>query len=563
MARAARSAGSLAWDLSCPDWEERLLGGRGLIPDLPLYEPEADRAVAIFDKLRLADVPGTPRLEDACGDWFRGVVRALLGALDPVSYHRMVRELFLLVPKKNSKTTYGALMMLTALLLNRRPHGQFILTAPVQDVSEIAFEAIAGAIALDDVLDKKLHVRAHLKTIVHRETRAELQVMTFDPAVLTGQKAAGILIDELHVVAKMSKAASAIRQLRGGMLPFPEAFLAFITTQSEDPPSGVFKAELDKARAIRDGQREGAMLPVLYEFPRSIQRDAERWQDPSLWPLVTPNAGRSITIPRLVQEMETARDTSEAELRAWASQHLDVEVGLSLLADRWPGTDFWEACGTQLGLDDVLARSEVVTVGIDGGGLDDMLGLAVLGREVETGSWLLWTHAWIHPVVLERRKREAPQLMQYAEAGDLTVVERVGDDVDQVADLVEKVEDSELLDRIGVDQAGIGSIVDAIVDRGIDFERVVGIPQGWRLNGAIKTTERRLAARTLLHGAQAMMAWCVGNARAEQRGNAITITKQVAGSGKIDPLMATFDAVALMAMNPKPRKARFQLFTLG
>uniref|UniRef100_UPI003CCFFFE5 hypothetical protein n=1 Tax=Escherichia coli TaxID=562 RepID=UPI003CCFFFE5 len=37
-----------------------------------------------------------------------------------------------------------------------------------------------------------------------------------------------------------------------------------------------------------------------------------------------------------------------------------------------------------------------------------------------------------------------------------------------------------------------------------------------------------------------LMAWCVGNARVEPKGNAILITKQASGRGKIDPLMALF-----------------------
>jgi len=38
-----------------------------------------------------------------------------------VDGNRMIREIFLLVPKKNSKTTNGAALMLTALLISKRP----------------------------------------------------------------------------------------------------------------------------------------------------------------------------------------------------------------------------------------------------------------------------------------------------------------------------------------------------------------------------------------------------------------------------------------------------------
>jgi phage terminase large subunit-like protein len=195
-------------------------------------------------------------------------------------------------------------------------------------------------------------------------------------------------------------------------------------------------------------------------------------------------------------------------------------------------------------------------IGIDGGGLDDLLGLAAVGRERGTGKWLHWAHAWAHKIVLERRKEIAPLLEDFRKQGDLTIVERPGEDVMAVADIVCQIRDSGLLPAekgIGVDAAGIGDIVDELTtdDRGITMEQIVAIAQGWRLNGAIKTTERKIAGGEMVHGGQPMMAWCVGNARIEDRGNAILITKQASGKAKIDPLMATFNAVSLMSLNPQ------------
>jgi len=544
----------VTWDLSCPDWEQRLRSGRAPIPDLPLTT-HGDRAVAVYDKLRLADVTGTPTLADASGDWFRDIVRAMFGGYDPVTRERYIRELFALVPKKNSKTTYGALgLMLTALLLNERPYAPFLMTAPVQDTADMAFSAVEGAIELDDVLKKKLWVRSHKKTIVHRQTHAELEIITFDLKVVNGRKVVGLLIDELHVLGKMAKADKALLQLRGGMQPFPEAFLAMITTQSDEPPAGVFKDELAKARDIRDGKRPGAMLPVLYEFPQAMQEDpAKPWRDPANWAMVTPNLGRSIELRRLEEECRDEEAKGEGALRTWASQHLNIQIGMALLANRWAGAEFWERRGTERGLtlQTLMARCEVVVVGIDGGGLDDLLGFTAVGRETGTGRWLTWSHAWAHPVAIERRKSEESRYEDLQDAGDLTIIEELPGDVSEVAEMVGEIYDSGLLYGVGMDPEKTHKVMlAALVDRGIPEEICFGISQGWKLIGAMTVAERKLAEGQMVHGGQPLMAWSVSNAKVEPRGNAALITKQASGTGKIDPLMAMLNGVSLMALNP-------------
>ena len=116
----------------------------------------------------------------------------------------------------------------------------------------------------------------------------------------------------------------------------------------------------------------------------------------------------------------------EAALRVWASQHLNIEIGLALRSDNWAGAQFWQAQGRSgITLASILARCEVADVGIDGGGLDDLLGLAVLGREKDTGDWLHWAHAWAHTIAFDRRKSEAARWKDFADDGDLTIVETI------------------------------------------------------------------------------------------------------------------------------------------
>ena len=57
----------MPFDFACPDWVERLEQGRPPMPDLDLDAPAADRAVGVFNNLRLPDVPGQPRLEGLAG----------------------------------------------------------------------------------------------------------------------------------------------------------------------------------------------------------------------------------------------------------------------------------------------------------------------------------------------------------------------------------------------------------------------------------------------------------------------------------------------------------------
>lgn len=545
----------MEWSTACTDWEQRLIDHESIIPP-PIFVDEAERALQIFKELRVPDLPGKPRMADCCDEWVFDYVRCIFGAYDAETGKQLIREFGLLISKKNTKSTIAAGIMLTALILCWREEEEHLILAPTREVADNAFKPAAAMVRADDELSAMFHVQDHIRTITDRTTRNSLKVVAADTDTVSGKKAGKVLIDELWVFGKRANAESMFMEALGGQISRDEGWVIYLTTQSDEPPAGVFKERLKYWRDVRDGKVvDRKTLGVLYEFPASMVASKE-YLNPENFYITNPNIGRSVSAEWLEDQLKKRLSTSDGSLQKFLAKHLNIEIGLNLRTDRWAGADHWEAAGDKsLTFDELLLRSEVIVVGIDGGGLDDLLGLSLIGRERETRRWLHWAHAWAHKIALERRKDIVSNLRDFEADGDLTIVDRPGDDVLQVADIICEVRDAGLLpdkQAIGVDSAGIGDIVDELTteERGLTMEQIVSISQGWRLNGAIKTTERKVAGGEFIHGGTRLMAWCVGNARTVAVGNAIAINKQVSGSAKIDPLMATFDATTLIALNP-------------
>ena len=539
---------------ACPDWWERLQAGQTPMPDIPVNEKKAAKALAFFNRLRLPDIPGAPPLSEACGDWFRDILCAFLASEDPVTKQRLVWELLCMVPKKNSKTTYVAALGLTALYLETAPNRQMLIVAPSQNISERCFAQAQGMIRLDSRLDAIFKVRDDLKTITRRTTGTALDVKTFDTAIVTGEIPVLTIIDELHELGKKPKAAAVMQQIRGGGITMQGGQVLMITTQSDEKPTGIWATELEKARKIRDGVGGSSpiLLPVLYEFPPEKQREQAFWRDTRNWHFVLPNLNRSISEQRLLDDYENnGRATAEAE-QIWSSQHLNIEIGVGL-SGGWAAAEYWqEAADQALTLDELIRRCEVAVVGIDGGGLDDLFGVCVIGRERLTRQWLVWCHAYAHPKVKERRKDLANTLDGFVAEGSMTFCE-ISEITEHCAAIARRLFDEGLLPKknaVAFDPNNIAAVVESLAAEKIEGEMLYRARQGTGLSPALWGIEHKLSDGSLTHGGTDLMDWCVGNVKVEVKGNGNMATKEVAGRAKIDPVIAMLCAAILMSWNP-------------
>jgi phage terminase large subunit-like protein len=193
--------------------------------------------------------------------------------------------------------------MMTALLLNWRQSGEMGILAPTVEVANNAFNPARDMVKADPELSALLHVQTHIRTITHRTTGATLQVVAADSETVAGKKWIFTLVDELWLFGKRPNSHRMLLEATGGMASRPEGFVLYLSTQSDDAPTGVFKEKLDYARGVRDGRIvDPEFFPLLYEFPREMI-DSGAFREEKNWHITNPNLGASRRRP-LAEERE-------------------------------------------------------------------------------------------------------------------------------------------------------------------------------------------------------------------------------------------------------------------
>jgi len=529
---------------ACPNWELRLqLGQVPFNTDLlPMQTESADKMSAIFKRLRMPDLPGQPRIGDLeGGEWIDYVARAVWGG-------REVREAFICIAKKQSKSAHGGLMFFSAFLADKIPTQRYTCIAPTIAIARLVFDIIVGAIDADPTLASVLIVRRHVREVEHRNTGSILRVLPFSPEALTGLRG-NVLLDEVWLLGTKMAGEKLRAQLKGALAATPSAKLIYITTTSDTIPVGMFAQLLKYARAVRDGDVVDPTFLVAIWEP---WEGCDPWNNEDVWPMLLPS------FPHIVQPefyrsvIREANNSGPSAIVRDKAQFFNVTAEENIQGETWVISEYLPSVSTRkVTLDEIITKCNSVAIGIDLGGADDLSAATVIGQDADTSIWYVWAKAWATKLAMTRNPKIAAKLQDFVNDGDLDVIENGGDVVPMV-DLCIKVREAGVLHGIGIDPAGAADLVDALVEAEFDTEsdepEVMGVGQtAYRLNAAVETFERRvLEGRAEIDNSR-LLRWCFGNTVIVQRGQARGIEKNLP-TDKIDPISATLDATACFVL---------------
>jgi len=565
-----------------PKWSRMLARGETPLPDvrkIPGWsEKAADLGWAVLSELRMVAVPGVPSFGECSPSWMRDVSRFWLGAQDPVTQHRAIDECLLTISKKNGKTTLFALLALVRWMMSHRDDAQCLFVAPTIEVSRLAFRTVRGAVEHTPGLSDLFTVNPSHDWIVSNEAGSQktLKVMSASPQTVVGVQATDVVLDELHLMARKTRVGELLSHIRGARLGRPDAALLISSTHAHERGYPAWEDEVRVFRQIRDGKRDDPRrVYISYEWTNE-QLESRAFEKRANWPRTNPSLGAFLDADRMHADGEFERAKGREAYGAWLNQFCNVPPGSFRGDNGWIGMKWWDECyepeigepGGE-GLRALCERCDLVVCGIDGGGMKDLLGFVVLGRETGTERWLAWAHAWAHYEARERSQILAVKLDGFAKRGDLTYVDSRGEvvegekresiDIKELTYLVAYLNETELLpsrQSVGVDDvAGVDYFARLTDDRVSEWvakpKQLVSIAQGGRLRTAIEGLPRIMARGDFGHCGSEVFRWCCECATIEPVGaNSVRASKRdLSEDAKIDLFIALMMATNVMTVH--------------
>lgn len=514
-----------------------------------MFDPErVDRVLAAFGRLRHTQGKWAGRALRP-DPWEVGYILApVFGWVrrnDDGVYVRVVRRLYLEIPRKNGKTTLAGGIATYLTAADGEAGAQVYAVATGRDQARYCFDPIRAIAQRSPAL--KPYVKVLASRIVHHPSGSYFAVVSSVADLLHGANIHGAIVDELHL-HQNPKLVEAVETGTGSR---EQPLVVLTTTADEGRRETIYARRREYVEALaRRALRDHSFYGVVWA--------ADADDDPfveATWRKANPGFGVSPTREFLESEARKARN-SPAELASFLRLHLGRRTKQET---RYYDLEAWDANASIV--EPAKLAGQRAFGGLDLASTNDVIALCWLFPDTEGGFdvlWRLWTPE-ANVAALDRRT--AGLASTWARQGHLTTTPGNVADYGFQAEQVRRDLDAFDVVELGYDPWNATSLVNDLV---ADGAPMVAVRQGYgTLSAPSKELQRLLLAGTcehpvFRHGGNPVVRWMVDNV-AVQMDAAGNVKPDKAKSGdKIDAVSAAVTALARAMGDAGPVRSKYE-----
>lgn len=459
--------------------------------------------------------------------WQERIVRGIYGPCHEDG-RRMVRTVFMLLPRGNRKTSLGAALALLHLIGPERvPGGQVVSAAADRKQARLAYDEALGIIREDDRIVRALRLADYKNKITHPKSGAVYEAISCDAGTQHGRTPSFVLADELHAWKKRDL----WDVLRTGLVKVPGALNVIITTAGRGQEN-IAHELYAYARDVASGRFDDpGFLPILFEADRECD-----WRDERVWHDVNP--GLSLGYPDLEGLRQLAREAENRPADREAFRQLHLNIWLDHSADPFLEMSVFDEGADPIDDDDLAGLP--CWLAIDASSTTDLTAVVAAFRDGER----FLIKAWFFVPgdnLRARADRDGVPYPRWADEG--FIIPTDGNVVDyrrveaHVRDLCSQYD----VQEITADPAYSRQITGPLMDDGFN---VTEFRQGWRSMGpAISDLERAIIGRNFIHGGNPVLRWCFDNVAVQDDGKGNRSFHKGKSRDRIDGAVAAAMAV--------------------
>lgn len=474
--------------------------------------------------------------------WQEKIVRQIYGPCNE-NGNRIVRNVVMLLPRGNRKTSLGAaLSLLHTQGPEAVPGGEVIFAASDQKQAKIGFRETEGIIGAGGHMwrkgqaNRRFDGAQHIKLQEYKNrisfpNGSFLEALSNDAGTQHGRTPVFALLDEIHAWKKRDL----WDVIRTGLVKVPNSLSVVITTAGRGQEN-IAASVIEYARKVARGDtHDPATLPILFETDREAD-----WQDEAVWHACNP--GLAHGYPDLHGLRQLAREAAQRPADREAFRQLHLNVWLDHSSDPFVDMAVYDQGAEPFDLADL--EHAPCWLGVDVSSNSDLTAVVACWRDPDKDQGFI-VHPWFFCPEdnLDRRSQQSgyPYAL-WAEQGHLIPTPGNVIDIrmveDYIRDLCERFEVREIAADPHYAKIMLANLLE-------DGYPAIQFRQGWMSMGpAIQALEKAILGGNFRHGGHPVLRWNFDNISIQDDGKGNRSFHKGKSRDKIDGAVAGAMAVS-------------------